>query len=356
MRRAIELARKAEGRTSPNPAVGALIVKQGKVLAEGFHKKAGGPHAEIEALKKLGNKAKGATLVVTLEPCCHVGKTPPCTDAIISAGIKEVVIGARDPNPQVRGRGIRKLKSAGLKVESGILKEESRDLIKYFSKFIQSGKPYVILKSAVSLDGKIATSIGESQWITGPISRKRVHQVRARVDAILVGAQTAIKDNPRLTARPTPQSECYPMRVLMDPNLRVPLSANVFYNAKKERVAVVTRPGHGARKKSLEKKGVEVIEIPEKRGTIPFREVLENLGKMNIVSLLVEGGGETSSRILKDGEVDQVMWFLAPILIGGRNAVSGLGGEGAKKLKDAWRLKKIRVEKVGRDILIEGEL
>ncbi len=356
MRRALVLARKGEGKTSPNPTVGAMIVKHGKVLAEGYHKRAGGPHAEIEALGKAGNKAKGATLVVTLEPCGHFGKTPPCTEAIIEAGIRDVLIGVRDPNPEVRGRGVRKLKAAGLKVETGILKGECQTLIEYFSKFIQSGKPYVILKSAVSLDGKIATAKGESKWITGPKARQRVHQLRAQVDAILVGAQTVIQDNPSLTARPSPKNKCYPTRVLLDPNLRISLKAKVFNNAQTERVVVVTRPGHGARKNTLIKMGVLVIEILEKRGTIPFEKILKELGKMDIVSLLIEGGGETSSRILNERAVDRVMWFMAPIIIGGRDAIGAVGGIGVQKLKSAWRLKNLKVEQVDQDILIEGEL
>lgn len=356
MQRALALARKGEGRTSPNPPVGAVLVKNGRVVGEGFHRKAGGPHAEVAALKKAGPAAKGADLFLTLEPCCHHGRTPPCTEALIERGVRRVFVGARDPNPMVSGKGIRKLKAAGIAVETGILKKECEGLIEFFAKFIRTGSPYVILKSAQSLDGKIATAGGESQWITGPQARKRGHQLRARVDAILVGVETVIQDNPRLTGRPSPKQERHPLRVVIDPNLRVPLGARIFTAMPDTRAAVVTTPGEHPKKKRLKKMGVFLVEIPAKGGTIPFKKILRALAEMDVVSVLVEGGGETHSRILKEKLVDRVMWFLAPVLIGGKNAPSSIGGEGMKKLQDALRLKNMRVERVGPDLLIEGDL
>lgn len=356
MQRSITLARRGEGLTMPNPIVGAVLVKQGKVVGEGYHARAGGPHAEIVALKKAKGRARGADLFITLEPCCHHGRTPPCTDALIESGVRRVFIGVRDPNPLVSGKSMRKLRAAGIEVETGILKKECAGLIEYFTKFIRTGLPFVILKAAVSLDGKIATAGGESKWITGPEARKRGHQLRAKVDAILVGADTVIKDNPQLTGRPSPMHEWYPMRVVVDPNMRVPLKSRIFDFLPHHAVAVVTTPEEHPKKNRLKKLGVFLIEIPLKRGTIPFRKILLELAKLNCTSVLVEGGGETHSRILKEKMADRVMWFLAPVLIGGKDAPSSIGGEGIKKLKDAWRLKNMRMEHLGPDILIEGDL
>ncbi len=357
MRRAIELARKGEGRTSPNPVVGAVIVKGNKVLAEGYHKKAGGPHAEIEALKKAGKKAKGATLIVTLEPCCHFGKTPPCTDAIIKAGIRRVLIGARDPNPKVAGKGIKKLKEARVIVEPGLLKKEADRLVAPFSKFIKTGHPYVTLKAATSLDGKIATSSGESQWITGVKARQMVHGLRNRTDAILVGAGTAVKDDPRLSARLKGRKEYFPLRVVVDPSLRVPLSSQLFQSAKEGPVISIARPSKNvAKKKKLEKLGVEVIEVPGKSRFIELKKILNILGQRGIVNLMIEGGSQLNALALESGIVDKVVWFLAPVLIGGRDAKSGFDGKGIPKLEDSLRLKEMTVTPVGDDLMLEGYL
>ncbi len=357
MRRAIELARKGEGRTSPNPPVGAVIVKQGKILAEGYHLRAGGPHAEIEALKKAGKKAKGATLVVTLEPCCHFGKTPPCTDAIIEAGIREVLIGARDPNPIVCGKGSRKLKAAGIKVESWILKKEVGRLIESFCKFINTGQPFVTLKAATSLDGKIATSTGESKWITGVKARQVVHDLRNRMDAILVGAGTVVKDDPRLSARVKGKKEYFPLRIVIDPNQRIPLSSQLFQTAVDHPVISVTRPySNSKRKKALEKLGVELIEIAGKSRRIDFQKILQSLGGRGIVNLMIEGGAEVNALALQSGIVDKVVWFIAPKLIGGREAKSGFDGNGIQTINDAITLKEMTVTQIGEDLMLEGYL
>jgi len=357
MRQALALARRGEGRTAPNPPVGALIVKQRRVVAAGYHRRAGGPHAEIEALKRAGKQARGATLVVTLEPCCHFGQTPPCTAAILEAGIRRVWVGCRDPNPRVRGRGLRQLRRAGVQVETGILRGECERLIAPFAKFIRTGRPFVSLKAAVSLDGKIATATGESQWITGPKARERVHDLRKRVDAILVGAGTVVDDDPRLTARPSRGREEYPMRVIVDPNLRVPINARVFHNARSQRVLLITRPGGDTqRKDGLRTVGVEVVEIPEKRGRLDFNNILDCLGQRGVMHVLIEGGSEVYAHVLEAGRVDHVLWFLAPMFLGGREAKSAVGGAGVKKLKDAWKLKRAVVEQVGGDWLVEGDL
>ncbi len=355
MRQAIELARKGEGRTSPNPPVGALVIKNRTVVGRGYHKKAGGPHAEVEALKRAGQKARGATLVVTLEPCSHFGRTPPCVDAIIDFGVNTVLVGARDPTPQVSGRGTRRLRSSGIEVEAGILKEECSGLIAPFAKYIRTGLPYVFLKTATSLDGKIATATGESQWITGPKARDFVHQLRNKVDAILVGAGTAVKDDPRLSARIKGRQERFPVRVLIDPNHRVSSKAQLFQRAADHPVIVVTRAGKKPGKvKTLERKGVEFVTLPAKQGRIDFKDILQFLGERGIVSLLIEGGGEVNAHALNDGVVDRVYWFLAPLLIGGQRAPGPVGGSGISKLKDAWKLKKTELHTFGQDLMIEG--
>lgn len=357
MRRALELARKGEGRTSPNPMVGAVIVKNGKVVGEGWHKKAGGPHAEINAIRKAGANASGADLFVTLEPCRHYGKTPPCTDAVLQAGIKRVVVGMRDPNPLALGKGIRLLKKRGVEVVSGLLSKECAELNEAFVKFIRTGRPFVILKSALSLDGKIATRTGESQWITGARAREKVHVIRDRVDAILVGAGTVLKDNPYLTARLKKKNCKHPVRVILDSRCQVPLSANVFNNSAEERVIYATLSKiPDSRSKALEKKHVEVLRVNKKRQRMDLDHLMRLLGERQISSLLVEGGAEVNSRFIKDGLVDKAILFLAPILIGGREAPGMIGGRGIERLKDALKFKTITVTEIGPDLMLEGKV
>ncbi len=357
MRRALQLAWKGEGRTAPNPPVGAVLVKNGVATGEGFHKKAGGPHAEIVALKKARGAARGADLFLTLEPCCHHGRTPPCTEALIESGVRRVVIGSRDPNPLVSGKGIRRLKSAGIEIVTGVLKSETDSLIEPFTHFMQTGLPFVSLKAAMSLDGKIATAGGESKWITGAQARHFVHQLRNRVDAILVGANTVIQDNPRLSARQGAKRERFPLRVVIDPRQRVPLASQLFQDAGEHPVVSITRPvKNRARRNALERLGVEVVELAGAGNVIPFRKILKILGDKNILHLLIEGGGEVNAHALKAAIVNKVYWFIAPVFIGGKSAPGALGGEGIRKLKDAWHLKNASVQQLGNDFLIEGDL
>jgi len=357
MRRVLELAVKAEGRTSPNPMVGAVIVRNGKAIAEGYHRRAGGPHAEIAALRKAGVKARGAVLFINLEPCCHQGKTPPCTDALIASGIRKVVVGMRDPNPLVRGKGIRRLRQAGIKVETGILKPECERLNEVFIKYITTGKPFVILKSAISLDGKIATSGGDSKWITGEAARLKVHQLRDRVDAIWVGSGTVLKDNPRLTTRIAGKKGRNPVRVILDHRGRIPYKARVFSQARRDRVVYVTsRSIAKARVQRLEKAGVEVWFSREKKGTVDMPDLMGRLGKEGLSSVLIEGGAQVNASALKAGIVDKVMFFVAPLLLGGNGAVSAIGGPGVKTLKQAFRLKHFSLTSVGDDWMAEGYL
>jgi diaminohydroxyphosphoribosylaminopyrimidine deaminase/5-amino-6-(5-phosphoribosylamino)uracil reductase len=355
--RTLTLAKKVNGQTSPNPMVGAVIIKNGQVVGEGYHKKAGGPHAEIEALKKAGTKAKGASLYVNLEPCCVTGKTGPCTEAIIKSGIKKVFIGMRDPNPKVSGGGIRVLKKSGIEIISGILEEECKKLNEIFIKFITTKKPFVILKSAISLDGKIATKSGESRWISCAESRRTVHQLRSKVDAIMVGTGTVIKDDPNLTARLGNKKVKQPIRVILDNQNTVPLSKKVFKNASSERVVYVTTEKiSSSREKRLSKMGVDVCILKEKRGQVNLPQLMKFLGNQEISSILIEGGSELSASVLKEGIVDKVMLFVAPIIIGGNLSPGVIGGEGTARLKSAWKLKKLSVQQSGTDLMIEGYL
>lgn len=357
MRRALELAGKAAGRTSPNPMVGAVIVKNGRVIAEGYHKKAGRPHGEIEALKKAGSKARGAQMFVNLEPCCHQGRTPPCTDALIESGLKEVFIGICDPNPKVSGKGMARLRRAGIAVHSGILKKECQRLNEAFVKSIQTGLPFVILKSAMSLDGKIATSTGQSQWITGPEARERVHKMRNEVDAILVGAGTVLADNPRLTTRLKKGKGRNPARVILDAKAEISLKARVFHHASRDRMLYVTsRKASAVRVNRLRKKGVEVHVVGASMDRISLKKLIKILGENEISSLMIEGGSGLSASALQAGIVDKVVLFLAPMIIGGETAPGMVGGEGIQRLAQAHKIKNLTATPVGADWMIEGYL
>ncbi len=278
MRRALDLAGRAGGRTSPNPMVGAVVVKNGRVIAQGYHQKAGQPHAEIEALRRAGAAARNADLVLNLEPCCHHGRTPPCTEAILASRIRRVVVGMRDPNPRVAGKGIRQLRRRGVEVVTGVLKKECERLNEEFVKFMRTGRPFVILKSAMSLDGKIATPGGESQWITGGKAREWVHRLRGKVDAVLVGAGTVQKDDPRLTTRLKKKKGKNPCRVILDFEGTAPLGARVFHHADRDRVIYVSSPRLKAvRARRLTRLGVQVWTFPERDGGFDLRRLLQKL-------------------------------------------------------------------------------
>ena len=357
MRRALELACKAEGRTSPNPMVGAVIVKSGKVVGEGYHKQAGLAHAEISALRRAGSQARGADLYVNLEPCCHDGRTPPCTDAIAAAGIRRVLVGMRDPNPLVGGKGIRKLKRNGIAVTTGLLRQECARLNEAFVKYISTGRPFVILKSALSLDGKIATRTGDSRWITGPEAREHAHRLRDRVDAVLVGAGTVRADDPRLTVRLKKGRGRNPVRVIVDGKKRVPLSAKVFRNAGRDRVIYAAGTGlSSARKNKLQRMGVEVLALKQKNGRVNLGRLMDKLGEMELMSVLIEGGAEINACALKEKLVDKVIYFLAPKIIGGNDAPGAVGGRGVERLEDALQLQDMTFSRIGDDLIIEGKL
>lgn len=333
MRMALGLARRAEGLTSPNPLVGAVIVKRGKVIGRGYHKRCGLPHAEVNALKDAGDKARGAVLYVTLEPCNHFGRTGPCTDALMEAKIKRVVIGMKDPNPLNNGRGIKKLHSRGIKISVGVLENEAKELNKPFIKFITTGMPYVTVKMAESLDGKIATKRGDSKWITSEDSRRYVHRLRARADAVMVGANTAIKDDPALLSRNSKGKQ--PVRVIVGNIDKMARNARIFSTAGKSPV---------------------YIAAPKRGGRVDLKDLLRKLGKMGIMHLLVEGGGELVASLVEKRLVDEFLFFIAPKIIGGRDALTPVEGGGIERMSQALILNKMKIRKFKKDILIEAEV
>ena len=357
MNLALDLARKSEGQTNPNPLVGAVIVKSGKVVAKGYHEKAGLPHAEAIALNKAGTKARGADLYVNLEPCCHHGRTPPCTEAIISAGIKRVILGIRDPNRLVNGRGIRFLRKQGVEVVIGVLRRDCHKINEHFIKYITTGRPWVILKSAVSLDGKIATRTGDSKWITGSKARAYAHRLRSRVDAILVGAETVRMDDPQLTVRPKKKGMRNPVRIIVSGKGSISTSAKIFNNAHKERVIYVANASLPLiRKKKLQKIGVEVLLVKYRKKKVDLPLLMDALGKIKITSIMIEGGSEISGNALKEKLVDKLIYFLAPKIIGGKNAPGPVGGQGISRIEDFIEVKEISIEKLGNDFVIEGNI
>ena len=351
MKRALRLAEKGKGRTSPNPMVGAVLVKNGKVVGEGYHIKAGADHAEIIALRQAGEKARGATLYLNLEPCIHYGRTPPCAPAVIEAKVKRVVIGMEDPNPLVRGRGLESLKRAGLDVEVGILEKECRRLNEAFCKYILKKEPFVILKVAATLDGKMATREGDSKWISGETSRQFVHRMRDQVDGVLVGIGTVLKDDPQLTTRIKKGRD--PYRIILDSRLRIPEEAKVIGNSPSKAIIATTELADRDKIERLEKRGVRILILDSKQGRVDLKNCLSKLGEMGMMSLLVEGGSQVNGSFLDEGLIDKILLFLSPKLIGDREALGIFGGSGKANLKETIPLNELRVRRMGEDILIE---
>lgn len=354
MQKAITLARKGSLKVSPNPKVGCVLVKEGKIISQRSHQHFGGAHAEINALKEAGLRAKGSTMYINLEPCRHYGKTPPCTEAIIEAGVKEVVVGIIDPNPLVNGKGLRELKAKGIKIKLGVLKEECAKLNEPYIKYITRGIPFVILKSAMSLDGKIATPKGDSQWITSEASRKYVKTLRSQVDAILVGIDTVLQDNPGLLSS---RSKKRPIRVILDSHLRIPLDARVL-NSRAPTIVVTQNGVDKKRIENLEARGVEVLQIPKwrkhpQRG-LDLKYLMKKLAKRGVASILIEGGGKINASALEMGLVDKILFFIAPKIVGGENAITPVEGEGIDRIGEAIKLKDTKIRKFGDDILFEG--
>jgi diaminohydroxyphosphoribosylaminopyrimidine deaminase/5-amino-6-(5-phosphoribosylamino)uracil reductase len=354
MRLALRLGRRGLGRTSPNPPVGAVVVKDGVVVGRGYHRRAGLPHGEAEALRDAGARARGATLYVTLEPCAHHGRTPPCTDATIAAGVRRVVIGTRDPNPSVPGNGMARLRAAGIDVSRGVLQSECDELIAAFRKHVTTGLPLVTLKLAASLDGRIATARGESRWITGADSRRFVHRLRAEHDVILVGAQTVMHDDPELTCRL--RGGRNPLRVVLDGRLRLPLRARVLTNTASAATLVIAgRQAPAAKIKQVEARGAEVLCLPATQGRIALRRVLRALGARNVMSVLLEGGATVAAAALKARLVDRLLIFYAPKLIGGDGRPM-LGALGVRRLQAAPQLGPLRLRRFAQDVLVATEV
>lgn len=355
MQRALQLAARALGRTSPNPVVGAVIVKDGKIIGEGYHRKAGTPHAEIHALNQAGVQASGATVYVSLEPCSHYGRTPPCADALIRAGVKRVVMATLDPNPQVAGRGRQKLLDAGIEVNTGILEKEARQLNEAFFKYIQCGVPLVALKTAMTLDGKIAAPSGDSKWITGEDARNHVHQLRNTYDAILVGIGTVLQDDPLLNTRLDSEDIHHPIRIIIDSQLDLPLESRIVKSSNELRSLIFCSiQADVYREKNLHDAGCEIIRLPDQCGLVPLDKVLDHLGQLGICSVLVEGGGEINASLLEKRLIDKVYCFIAPKIIGGRNAPTPVGGTGLNLMREAWELQSLEIIRFQRDILITG--
>jgi len=352
MRLALSLAKKGEGKVSPNPMVGAVLVKNGKLIAKGYHRYFGGPHAEVEAIQRAKDKARGCTLYVTLEPCSHYGKTPPCTQAIIRAGIRRVVIATLDPNPINSGRGVQELKKAGIEIELGVCEEEATKVNEAFFKFMKKRIPFVVVKVASSLDGKIATSKGESKWITGQKAREFAHRLRDKMDAILVGINTVISDDPSLLA-PSKDSLA---RVILDSKLRIPLNSKILKDQDKADTFIFTTSKADRQKLcELKSRGIKVAIVKEDQdGRVDLEEVLKKLASLEIMILLVEGGGKVIGSFFDKGLVDKLFLFLAPRIIGGRNSLTWVEGRGVDLLSQTPHIEVSSLRKIGQDLLLEG--
>jgi len=355
MRLALELAGKGRGMVSPNPLVGTIIVKNGKVVGRGYHLKVGEAHAEINALWEAKDEALGATLYVNMEPCCHYGRTPPCIDRIIQAGVKRVVVGMEDPNPLVSGKGIHALREAGIKVEVGILAEEAKKLNEIYLKYISTGLPFVILKVAMSLDGKIATRGGESKWLTGEESRHLVHRLRSEVDAILVGVGTILVDDPELTVRGV-ESQRNPWRIILDSTLRIPPKAKSLEKRGEEKTVVATTSKASLDNVSrLRDQGILVwVFEPDENGKVDIGEVVKEAGKNGLSSLLIEGGSKVNASALKNRVVDKFFFFITPKIMGDGGSIPAIGDLEILKLEEMIELSNVEIQKLGNDFLISG--
>jgi diaminohydroxyphosphoribosylaminopyrimidine deaminase/5-amino-6-(5-phosphoribosylamino)uracil reductase len=355
MQKTLELAAKGKGKTSPNPLVGAVIVKGGKIVAEGYHKKAGTPHAEIVALKKAGPLSKGATLFVNLEPCCHTEKrTPPCTKAIISSGIKKVIAAMIDPNPNVAGMGMRELNKAGIETEVGVMEAEAIKLNEAFIKFITRKEPFVFLKIAQTLDGKIATATGNSKWITGAGSREYVHKLRNDVDALLVGIGTIKKDNPSLDCRI--KDGISPYRIIVDSSLKIPINAKLLSHKDSRTIIATTEKASQKKIRQLTSRGAKVLVTKSRQDKVDLKKLMKELARLNITSVMIEGGSTINASALSSKIVDKVLVFIAPKIIGGTDSIPSIGGKSPALLKGAYQLKNIHTTIFGDDLLLEGYL
>lgn len=360
MRLALAQGRRARGRTFPNPCVGAVVFRGQRILGRGYTRPAGGPHAEVVALRnairKFGSRSvRGASMAVTLEPCCHTGRTGPCTDIILESGLRRVFVGHTDPHPNVSGSGIRRLRRRGVEVEVGVLAEDCRDLHRGFLSMVETGRPFVSLKLASTLDGRIATAAGESRWITGPAARAMVHALRAHADAILVGSETALADDPELTARRGERVVHRPIRVVVDSRLRVPATARLHSEEAGESWVLTARSAPASKRRRLERAGVRLLDVGRTGRYLNLERALSILGGNGLTEVFVEGGGELGAALLRGGLVDEIHWFASPMFLGsdGRPA---LGPLGIGALRDSCRLRDMRVQRVGHDIHVWGRV
>ena len=362
MMSALRLAAKGRGTTSPNPMVGAVVVNRGRIVGRGYHLRPGLSHAEVSALKQAGTQSRGGTLYVTLEPCCHLKKrTAPCIPAIIGSGVKRVVIAQRDPNPLVNGRGIAALRRAGTTVTIGILRREAEALNEAYRHWMKTRRPYVILKAAMTLDGQIATSSGEAKWITSHASRRDAHQLRAEVDAVMVGVGTVRSDDPSLTARTGARlnrlSNKQPLRVVVDSRLRTPMNAKILRRMEgASTLMATTRRAPAARRLALQRRGIDVVVLPPDRGRVSLPALMNELGKRGVTSVLVEGGAEINAAMLRGKLVDRVRLYVAPSLLGGVDATGMIGGKSPARLAATLKLKHVRTRSLGGDLVVEGDL
>ncbi len=354
MRMALNLAKKGQGYTSPNPMVGAVIVKNGEVVGRGYHRAAGKAHAEVEAIEDAGIKAKGATLYVNLEPCNHTGRTPPCTRTILQAGMRRVIMAMADPHTKAGG-GAAFLRQHGIDVLSGVCEKQALRLNEAFVKYVSTGCPFVILKCAATLDGRIATRTGDSRWVTGEKARRFVHRLRHAVDAILVGVGTVRADNPRLTTRLDAKKGVDPVRIVLDTHLSIPPGAVILaLDSDADTILIAGKKAAKAKRKQLQRDGVRIIEQPLKKGRIDLASLMMRLGSEGITSLLIEGGSTVLASALKTGIVDKALFFYAPKILGGDDGIPICRGPGPALMKDSIQLKHIRVQRFAQDVMIEG--
>lgn len=355
LRYALQLALRGQGTASPNPMVGAVVVRSGRRMGSGFHRRPGEPHAEVRALRRAGSAARGATLFLNLEPCAHEGRTPPCVDAILRSGIRRVVCSMRDPNPRVLGRGLRALRRGGVEVHCGTLAHEARVLNEAYVHYVETGRPFVLLKAGMSLDGRIASAAGISRWITSSSSRQAAHDLRWAYDAILVGIGTILADDPELAARQGSRERADFLRVVLDTHLRTPPASRLAQAAEKRPTLILTGPAVSRRKMAtLERLGVEIKSLARTRAGVSLSGVLRELGRRNVTSILVEGGSQIHASFLEAGRADKMLLFVAPMILGGKGAVPVVGGQGAKRPSDAIRLDRLTIGRQGRDLVLTG--
>lgn len=352
MNLAIKLALKGKGKTFPNPIVGAVVVKDGEIVGRGYHEKAGLAHAEVIALDEAGAKSKGATLYVTLEPCVHFGRTPPCVDRIVKSGIKKVIIGMLDPNPRNNGQGVKILRQNKIKVNVGFLESRLKKMNEAFIKYISKKAPFVTVKVAQSLDGKIATFTGDSKWITSDKSRAYAHRLRKDYDAIMVGVNTVLRDNPRLNAW---FSTSQPMKIVVDSQLSTPQNANVFSDRLKATIVTLpSKPGQETENRKILSEKAKILDVKEKSGQVNLKDMMKKIARLEITNILVEGGGTLIGSLFDEGLVDKVLFFISPKIIGGKDAISSVMGCGISRVIRSIKLKDVKIKRIGEDFLVEG--